>query len=78
MRYRWCTHRSIKKRKQDARCYYTTHQKNDNKGYYDAMLAVDRKKDPNAKWRGTYYQGYGTEQSNPYFKAFINQMQNLS
>lgn len=43
-------------------------------GYYDAMLAVDRKKDPKAKWRGTYYQGYGTEQSNPYFKAFINRI----
>lgn len=26
-------------------------------GYYGAMLAADRKKDPNAKWRGTYYQG---------------------
>lgn len=43
-------------------------------GYYTAQFEVNKKKDPNVKYRGTYYQGYGTEQSTPYFKAFINRI----
>lgn len=43
-------------------------------GYYINLLNLNKKKDPNAKFRGTYYQMYGTENSNPHFKAFINRI----
>lgn len=45
-------------------------------GYFRNLLAQDRKRNPHAKWResGRIRQGYGTEQSNPFFKRLINRI----
>lgn len=49
-------------------------QEDKQAGYFDNLFKIDKKRDPNAKWKGTYYQGYGTETSTPFFKAFINRI----
>lgn len=42
-------------------------------GYFQNQFDMDKKKNPNAKWRGTFYQMYGTieDLSTAYFKAMI-------
>ncbi|MGX8834330.1 hypothetical protein ACWG0P_08950 [Amedibacillus sp. YH-ame6] len=43
-------------------------------GYFKNLFEMDKKRDPESKWKGTYYQGLRTEQSTPFFKAFINRI----
>lgn len=43
-------------------------------GYYKRMFDEDQKRGNDAKWRGVYIQGHHTEQSNQYFKGFINRI----
>ncbi len=45
-------------------------------GYFRNLLDQDRKRNPQAKWResGRIRQGFGTEQSNPFFKRLINRI----
>lgn len=43
-------------------------------GFYQNQFDENKKKDANTKWRGTYYQMYGNDVSNPFFKAFINRI----
>lgn len=42
--------------------------------YFKDMFESDKKRNPQAKWRGVFYQNFGTEQSNPFFKRLINRI----
>lgn len=42
--------------------------------YFKEQHEADKKRNPQAKWRGVFYQNFGTEQSNPYFKRLINRI----
>lgn len=43
-------------------------------GYYESLFQSDKKKNADAKWRGTMYQNYGSENSNPYFKSMLGRI----
>lgn len=42
--------------------------------YFKDMFESDKKRNPQTKWRGVFYQNFGTEQSNPFFKRLINRI----
>lgn len=43
--------------------------------YFNKKHEEDKKRNPSAKWRGVYYQMFGSENSNPYFKKLIKNIE---